>query len=166
MLADAGVELVEQPIAAANPAGLRRLTRLALLPVMADEALHGPDDAFALACDRAADVYALKIAQSGGLTEAARVAAIAQAARIDLYGGTMLEGAIGTIASAQLFSTFDTLAWGTELFGPLLLTEEILTQPLVYRDFMLHLPDGPGLGIEIDETKLARLRRDTTASRL
>jgi len=166
MLADAGVELVEQPISAANQVGLKRLMRLARLPVMADEALHGSDDAFALARDRSADVYALKIAQSGGLTGAARVAAIAQAAHIDLYGGTMLEGAVGTIASAQLFSTFDTLAWGTELFGPLLLTEELLTEPLVYRDFMLHLPDGPGLGIDIDESKLARLRRDTLASRI
>jgi catechol 1,2-dioxygenase len=117
---------------------------------MADEALHGPTDAFSLASQRAADVFALKIAQSGGLGGAAQVASIARAAGIGLYGGTMLEGAVGTIASAHVFSTFGEMAWGTELFGPLLLTEEILTTPLDYRDFALHLPRGAGLGIALD----------------
>src|SRR5690606_13562362 len=159
MLADAGVDLVEQPIAAQDKAGLKRLTEANILPVMADEALHGPHDALLIAREQAADVFALKINQSGGLRGAASVAAIAQAAHIDLYGGTMLEGAVGTMASAQLFSTFPVMAWGTELFGPLLLTEEILREPLSYRDFALHLPQGPGLGIEIDEEKIARLRR-------
>jgi muconate cycloisomerase len=160
-LADAGVTLIEQPVDAANHAGLKRLTDLAQVPVMADESLHGPHDAFALASLRAADAFAIKIAQSGGLTGAASVAAIARAAHIGLYGGTMLEGAVGTMASAQLFSTFDELKWGTELFGPLLLTEEILTEPLVYRDFALHLPQGAGLGITLDWERIERLRRDS-----
>jgi muconate cycloisomerase len=106
-------------------------------------------------------VFAVKIAQSGGLAGAAQVAAIAAAANIDLYGGTMLEGAVGTIASAQLFSTFGELKWGTELFGPLLLTEEILTEPLRYENFSLQLPQGPGLGITLDWNKIERLRRDS-----
>jgi muconate cycloisomerase len=158
--ADTGVSLVEQPIPSANHAGLKRLTDLARVPIMADEALHGPADAFALASTRCADVFAVKIAQSGGLLGAASVASIALAAHIDLYGGTMLEGAIGTIASAQLFSTFGSLKWGTELFGPLLLTEQILTEPLRYEDFSLHLPQGPGLGITLDWERIERLRRD------
>jgi muconate cycloisomerase len=41
----------------------------------------------------------------------------------------------------------------------LLLTEEILTEPLVYRDFMLQVPTGPGLGIQVDKDKLDSLRR-------
>lgn len=162
-LKDAGVDLVEQPISDDNNAGMRRLTLQAQLPIMADESLHGPFDAFTLAADHAAAVFAIKIAQSGGLTGAAHVAAIALAAGIDLYGGTMLEGGVGTIASAQLFATFPELAWGTELFGPLLLTEELLSAPLDYRDFQLHLPSAPGLGIALDEDKLARMRRDRTA---
>ncbi|CAM2151788.1 Muconate cycloisomerase 1-2 [Pararobbsia alpina] len=164
MLADAGVELVEQPIAAADRNGLKRLRDLGVVPVMADEALHGPVDAFALAQREASDVFAVKIAQSGGPRGAANVAAIANAAHIDLYGGTMLEGGVGTMASAQLFCTFASLAWGTELFGPLLLTEELLRDPLDYHDFMLHVPSRPGLGIELDEDKLARMRRDAASA--
>jgi len=52
------------------------------------------------------------------------------------------------------------LEWGTELFGPLLLTEEILAEPLDYSEFSLAVPIGPGLGIVVDEEWLARFRRD------
>lgn len=161
-LRDAGVDLIEQPIAATNVKGMAQLCRESAVAIMADESLHGPETAFELAREAAADVFAIKIAQSGGLFAAGRVAAIAQAAGIGLYGGTMLEGAVGTIASAQLFSTFTQLEWGTELFGPLLLTEDILVEPLDYSDFSLGLPTGPGLGIEIDEDRLAHFRRDRT----
>ncbi len=151
-LADAGCELVEQPVATA--AGLARLVRRFPVALMADESLQGPESAFEIAKHAGADVFAIKVEQSGGLFQAQRVAAIADAAGIGLYGGTMLEGAVGTIASAQLFSTFVNLQWGTELFGPLLLTEEILATPLTYADFELTVPAEPGLGIALDEDRV------------
>jgi muconate cycloisomerase len=157
-LADAGCELVEQPVASA--AALARLMRRFPVALMADEILQGPDTAFEIAKQHGADVFAIKIEQNGGLFAAQRVAAIADAAGIELYGGTMLEGAFSTIASAQLFATFENLQWGTELFGPLLITEEVLTKPLDYSDFELTVPDGPGLGIELDEAAVARFTRN------
>jgi muconate cycloisomerase len=166
LLHDAGVDLVEQPVALRNIRGLARLARETSLAIMADEALSGPETAFQLAQSAAADVFALKIAQSGGLFATVKVAAIAEAAGIDLYGGTMLEAGVGTAASAHVFATFPKLAWGTELFGPLLLTEEILTEPLDYADFSLGVPTGPGLGVALDEDKIALFRRDRTAPTL
>src|SRR3546814_1885180 len=76
---------------------------------MADESLHGPRSAFDLAKVAGVDVFAVKTEQSGGLYAAQRVAAIADAAGIELYGGTMLEGAVGTIAAAHVFATFANL---------------------------------------------------------
>src|SRR5690554_4532079 len=160
-LADAGCELVEQPVATA--AALARLVRRFPTALMADESLHGPRSAFELAKVAGADVFAVKVEQSGGLYAAQQVAAIADAAGIELYGGTMLEGAVGTIASAHAFATFANLQWGTELFGPLLLTEEILQTPLDYSDFHLTVPDGPGLGIALDEDRVQFFRRDRAA---
>jgi muconate cycloisomerase len=157
-LEDVGCDLVEQPVE--NPAAMARLALRFAIPIMADESLQGPEAAFALARADAADVFAVKIAQSGGLYAASRVAAIAGAASIGLYGGTMLEGTIGTAASAQLFSTFPKLAWGTELFGPLLMTEEIMSEPLRYRDFELVVPTGPGLGVALDEERVRFFQRD------
>lgn len=157
-LADAGCELVEQPVASAS--ALARLVRRFPIALMADESLMGPETAFDIARHHGADVFAIKLEQSGGAFNALRVAAIADAAGIGLYGGTMLEGAIGTIISAHAFSTVAQLQWGTELFGPLLLTEEILTEPLDYSDFELAIPAGPGLGLTLDEDRLARFTRD------
>ncbi|WP_313696912.1 muconate/chloromuconate family cycloisomerase [Achromobacter sp.] len=157
-LADAGCELVEQPVASA--AALARLMRRFPVALMADEVLQGPDTAFEIASQHGADVFAIKIEQNGGLFAAQRVAAIADAAGIELYGGTMLEGAVSTVASAHLFATFAHLQWGTELFGPLLITEEILAQPLDYSDFELTVPAGPGLGIELDDARIKRFTRD------
>ncbi|MEO2038903.1 MAG: muconate/chloromuconate family cycloisomerase [Martelella sp.] len=157
-LADAGCELVEQPVATAS--GLARLVRRFPIALMADETLTGPESAFELARVHGADVFAVKLEQSGGAFNALRVAAIADAAGIGLYGGTMLEGAVGTIIAAHAFATFANLQWGTELFGPLLLTEEILAEPLEYSDFSLAIPDGPGLGITLDDDRVAFFARD------
>ena len=82
---------------------------------------------------------------------------------IGLYGGTMLEGSIGTLASAHAFATLERLDWHSELFGPLLLTEDILVEPPTYRDFQLLLPQGPGLGVSLDEDRLAHFRRDRSS---
>jgi len=157
-LEDAGCDLAEQPVE--SPAALARLASRFAIPIMADESLQGPETAFALARIGAANVFNVKIAQSGGLYAASRVAAIADAASIGLYGGTMLEGMIGTVAGAQLFSTFPKLAWGTELFGPLLMTEEITAEPLQYQNFELVVPTRPGLGVALDEDRLRFFQRD------
>lgn len=157
-LADAGCELVEQPVA--QTAALRRLVRRWPVALMADESLTGPESAFEIARLQGADVFAVKLEQSGGAFNALRVAAIADAAGIGLYGGTMLEGAVGTVVSAHAFACFANLQWGTELFGPLLLTEEILAEPLEYGEFELTVPAGPGLGVALDEDRLAFFARD------
>lgn len=160
-LADAGCDLVEQPIDRHNRAGMARLTARSPIPIMADEALQGPATAYDLATQAACDVFSVKIEQAGGLSAAKRVVAIAQAAGIACYGGTMLEAGVGSVASAHLFSTIESLPFGTELFGPLLLTEEIFEVPLRYRDFTLEVPAGPGLGISLDDDRIAFLRRDS-----
>ncbi|AOA57917.1 muconate/chloromuconate family cycloisomerase [Acinetobacter larvae] len=159
MLQDGGIDLIEQPCAIENIDAMQRLTRKFDIAIMADEALTGPHSAYQLAKRNAASVFAVKVAQSGGLSAACEVGKIARLAGIDLYGGTMLEGPVGTIAAAHAFATFGQLAYATELFGPLLLTEQILTTPLQYRDFELHIPRSPGLGIRLDENKIDQFRR-------
>ena len=159
-LQDAGCELVEQPVPARERRAMAELSRSYEIAVMADEALNGPEDALAVVNANAADVFAVKVAQSGGLKRAADVIAIGQAAGLGLYGGTMLETGIGTAAALQLFATVETLHWGTEFFGPLLLTEDILAAPIAYRDFCVEIPQGNGIGSALDPDKIAFFRRD------
>ena len=98
--------------------------------------------------------FALKIAKAGGLRGALALARMAQASGIGLYGGTMLEGTIGTAASLHAWAALSSLQWGTEMFGPLLLKDDIVTEGLRYHDFGVDLPLGPGLGITLDEDRL------------
>jgi muconate cycloisomerase len=162
-----GVDLIEQPIARTNRMGLKRLADRFDVPIMADESLDGPEDAFDLAREGAADVFALKISKAGGLYATLRAAAIGDAAGIDLYGGTMLEGSVGSIAAAHAFAACPQLRWGCELFGPLLLKDDVVVSRPIYRDFELCLPQTAGLGVTLDEDKVDFYRRNkqrTTAA--
>lgn len=159
-LQDAGIDLVEQPLVKSDFDGLARLTAYFEVPIMADEAVATVQDAFKLAKIHAASVFALKISKSGGLSNIQRQAAIAQGAGISLYGGTMLEGTIGTLATAHLCATLPNLDWGTELFGPLLLTDDIVKKSMIYRNNALEIPEGPGLGVELDMNKIEKYKRN------
>ncbi|MDH5825927.1 muconate/chloromuconate family cycloisomerase [Sphingobacterium faecium] len=158
-LQDAGIDLIEQPLVKTNFDGLARLTAYFEVPIMADEAVQTTQDAFKLAKIHGASVFALKIAKSGGLTNIQKQAAIAQASGIALYGGTMLEGTIGSLATAHLCATLPNLDWGTELFGPLLLTDDIVKKPIVYQNYSLEIPEGSGLGVELDMNKIEKFKR-------
>ena len=114
------------------------------VPVMADESLRTPSDALRLVKLRAADVFSLKISKSGGLRYSQAIADVAAAAGVLCHGGTAIDGPIGTAATLHLACAMPGVTYGTELFGPLLMREELLTEPLRYADGQLHLPNGPG----------------------
>ncbi|WP_061797336.1 muconate cycloisomerase family protein [Serratia ficaria] len=157
-LQDIGIDLVEQPVALWDRAALTRLSRRFTLPILADEAVADAHDGYALAAGGFTGAYALKIAKAGGPAQALKLAQVAQAAGVALYGGTMLEGTLGTVASLHAWSTLK-LDWGSEMFGPLLLKDDVVTAPLRFADGQVSLPSGPGLGIDIDEDKLRFYRR-------
>jgi muconate cycloisomerase len=158
-LVEAGVELIEQPVAAEDIEGLAAINAALPIPVMADESLRTPRDAYRLARLGAADIYSLKTTKSGGLRNTRVIADVAAAADIPCHGGTAIEGPIGTVASLHLMCALPGVTFGSELFGPLLMREELLTEPLEYRDGHLHLPTGPGLGVTLDPDAVAAFTR-------
>lgn len=158
-LAEGGVDLIEQPVPGPQFEWLAEINAALPIPVMADESLRTPTDALRLTRLRAADVFSLKTTKSGGLRHTRAIAEIAAAAGIPCHGGTSIEGPIGTVASLHLACASPAVTWGSELFGPLLMREELLTEPLRYTDGELHLPEGPGLGVELDPAAVARLTR-------
>jgi muconate cycloisomerase len=158
---DAGVTLIEQPVAKWNVEALKTLTASLgdRASIMADETVCTPQDAMLLAREKACHVFSLKVAKHGGLLRTRAVADIAEAADIGWYGGTMLETSLGSAASAHVFSTLGTQHHGCELFGPQLLVDDIVTERMPVVDFELQLPDGPGFGVEIDLERLERFDR-------
>lgn len=158
-LAAAGVELIEQPVPGPEYEWLAEINAALPIPVMADESLRTPTDAVRLVKTRGADVFSLKTTKSGGLRRTAAITAIAAAAGVPCHGGTSIEGPIGTAASLQLACALPGVTAGSELFGPLLMSEQLLATPLRYADGHLHLPDGPGVGVELDPAAVARFTR-------
>ena len=130
-LAAMGVDLIEQPVSAHDNAALVRLSQQIETAILADEAVATAYDGYQLAQQGFTGAYALKIAKAGGPNSVLALARVAQAAGIGLYGGTMLEGTVGTVASLHAWSTLP-LQWGTEMFGPLLLKDDIVSVPLAF----------------------------------
>ena len=166
-LIDAGVTLIEQPVAKWNLAALQTLSQTLgdRAHLMADESVCTLQDAMQLARSQASQVFSLKVAKHGGLLRTAQVAAVAEAADIGWYGGTMLETSIGSAASAHVFSTLGPQHHGCELFGPQLLVDDVVSERMVIRDFELQLPDGPGFGLTVEPSQLDRFDRARTGLR-
>jgi muconate cycloisomerase len=159
MLADIGVTLIEQPLPAWNILGMARLRTRSTVPLMADECVFSTHDMLDVVRAGAADVVSLKLVKHGGLLAMRDVASVAQAAGIGLYGGCLLESSIGAAAHLQVFAGLRDLAWGCEHFGPQILTGDLVTEPLHFEDFHIHLPTGPGIGVTLDQEKLRRYAR-------
>jgi muconate cycloisomerase len=159
VLAELGVRLVEQPLPAWNLVGMARLRARSTVPLMADECVFSAHDMLDVVRTGAADVVSLKLVKHGGLLATRNVAAVAEAAGIGLYGGCLLESSIGAAAHLQVFGGLRELAWGCEHFGPQILVDDLVEQPLRFADFRIHLPAGPGLGVTLDQEKLRRYAR-------
>jgi muconate cycloisomerase len=127
---------------------------------MADESVFNSREAFIGAQMRIADVFSLKIMKSGGLRRALNVAAIARSAGIGVYGGCMFETGIAHAAGAHLMAALPELGLGCEFYmATYYLIEDILSEPFPVRNGYVHVPSGPGLGVDVDA---ARLEKHTT----
>ena len=127
--------------------------------LLADECVFDAHDMLAVAHAAAADAVSLKLVKHAGLLGVRKVAAVAEAAGVGLYGGCLLESSVGAAAHLQVFATFRELAWGCEHFGPQILTGEYVAEPLRFEDFHVHLPQEPGIGVVLDEDKLRHYAR-------
>jgi len=158
VLAGAGVAIAEQLVPDWNLEAMSRLTGSTRAWVMADESVRSLSDAVAVAQLHAADAIAVKVPKLGGIAAARDVAAVARGAGLRCYGGGTMETSIGTSAAAQVFGTFPELV-GSDLIGPIMRTEDIVTEPLTIQDGRLPIPNGPGLGVELDEEAIRRFAR-------
>jgi muconate cycloisomerase len=59
-----------------------------------------------------------------------------------------------------VFASLRALDWGCEHFGPQILTGDLVTEPLRFEDFHVHLPVRPGLRVTLDEARLRRYARE------
>jgi muconate cycloisomerase len=96
---------------------------------------------------------------SGGLNHARKLFTLADALTAQTLIGTTQELSIGTAAQAHLGAAMPNLHWPCDPTGPHLYQEDVVRERVRYEEGFLIVPDGPGLGVQIDETQLRALRR-------
>jgi L-alanine-DL-glutamate epimerase-like enolase superfamily enzyme len=141
MLQSYGVELIEQPLPAEDHAGLRELTRVSPIPIIADESCRTSGDVVRLAgCVHGINI---KLAKCGSLLEARRMVDLARQHGLQVMLGCMVESTLGIAAAAQLAPLADYL----DLDGAALLADDPFTGPGIEADGTVRLNSEPGLGV-------------------
>jgi len=148
------LELVEQPCAVDDLAGMAQIRKSVHTPIAADESVGGPQQAAQVIAASAADVLVIKPMMAGGLRRARAIIVQAQLAGLQALVTTTIDAGVGVAAALHLAATLPTplacgLATGSLLVG------DLLVQPIVVRNGALDVPDQPGLGVCIDERQVA-----------
>jgi len=104
-LAEQGVEMIEQPVAANDIEGLRFVRKRSRLPVFADESCLVASDVAKLT--GAVDGINIKLAKCGSLREALRMVHAARALDMQVMAGCMIESSLGISAIAQISPLLD-----------------------------------------------------------
>lgn len=158
-----GLELLEQPCEAWDLPGMAQVRAAVSIPIEADESCFGPHDAEAVVRAEAADVLNIKIAKAGGLTNALRIAAIAEDAGLACVLGTGFGTGVKIAAKLHLAAAMRAFTGAVEftelgLHGPLLegQMDRALALPLD-EDGCLPVPPGPGLGVVLDEEQVREM---------
>ena len=159
-----GILLCEQPLAGAEM--LARVARRIDVPVMADESAWTARDILELDRLDAAECFSCYVTKPGGLWRARQQAELAASLGMYCDIGGSIEMGIGNAANLHLGVSLERAilpgvcpvttpkgAAGPEVAGIYYL-DDIVAEPFRFADGRVICPDGPGLGIEVDEDKL------------
>jgi muconate cycloisomerase len=159
-----GIFLCEQPVAGAR--GLAEVARRVDVPIMADESAWTVHDILELHELEAATTWACYVTKPGGLHRARQQAELASALGFSCDIGGSIEMGVGNAANLHLGAALER-AWipsvcpvtrvagesGPEIAG-VYYRDDIVTTSFRFEDGRVLVPEGPGLGIEVDEEKL------------
>ena len=143
------IELVEQPVPRFDFEGLKFVTAHSSVPIMADESCWDSKDALQLVSQRAVDLINIKLMKCGGLYEAKKITAIAEAAGVEVMLGCMAEeSGIGVTAAASLGAALKNIT-RADLDATFSLKELPYEGGFTVKDTRhLILSPDPGLGIK------------------
>jgi muconate cycloisomerase len=167
-LAEAGADLVEQPAVGLDY--MAEVTAASRIPIVADESCWDIHDALDLVERRGADCISIYLAKAGGFVGARKVAAIAEARRIACDVNGSIESAIGNAANVHFALAMPavTLPAVIPISAPAgahpyavagrYYEDDVIDAPFAVKEGALLPLDAPGLGIAVNEAKLAQFR--------
>jgi muconate cycloisomerase len=146
------IRCFEQPVRSEDWMGMHRAREKSPFPVAIDEGCFSSFDVARMAALDAADLVVLKVPKSGGVTNCAKSAVVAEAHGLGLLGSGLTDAGISLIAAVHLYSTLDLLL-PAELNGPQFLTH-LMAEGIEMDGVTVTVPDKPGLGIEVPEERV------------
>jgi muconate cycloisomerase len=148
---------VEQPLAYDDVEGLKKLARSTKVPIGVDEGIHSFADITTSARAGAGGV-SLKLIKLGGITAAVEAGKLCQRLGLSVnIAAKIAESSISSAAALHLACAVPKADWGVSLTH-FYLAEDIVRRPLPLAGGMVALPEGPGLGVEVDEATVERFR--------
>lgn len=156
------IDAAEQPVALWDLEGMAKLSRAVAIPIMADESVSSLHSLLEVIRRGAASVVQTKIAKNGGLHQVRKLWHLAESAGMRIFPGNHPSTSIATASVAHLCA-----AWPTPLMEGVFavgvsgaLATDIVQVPIVPEDGQIRVPEGPGLGVELDEDRIRHLRVD------
>jgi muconate cycloisomerase len=154
----AGLCFLEQPVPASDVAGMAAVARACTVPILADEGIFTARDVLAHAREGAARIVSVKLLKAGGFTGALRAIHAAETVRLPLHlTGKVAESSIGAAALVHLAVAVRNLEYGVGITNHYL-REDLVAEPIRPAGGHVRVPEGPGLGITVDEDRLRRFR--------
>ncbi len=143
---DLDIDLIEQPVPAADFAGMQACTAVSSIPILADESVFTPADAVSVIEGRAADIINIKLMKCGGIYEALKICGIAESYNVECMVGCMLESKVAVSAAAH-FAAAKSNVTRVDLDGPSLLKEDPYEGGPEFDGPFIRLNETPGTGI-------------------
>ncbi|MCH8063578.1 MAG: enolase, partial [Chloroflexi bacterium] len=158
-LRGSAIEAVEQPVPAADLAGMCRVREESGLAVVADESLITVEDARRLVDKRACDVFNVRVSKCGGLLASVEIAEVAAAAGLDVQVGAQVgETSLLSAAGRHLAAWLPSVRYVEGSFGTHLLREDVTAHPVIFgQGGRADLLTGDGLGVDVDDDSVHRL---------
>jgi L-Ala-D/L-Glu epimerase len=149
-LSDLNIEHCEEPVQAGNIIDQARLTAASPIPIMADESVFNHKDAYKVLSQHAAHMINIKLGKAGGICNAMKVAAVAQAADVYCQTGSFSESRLGISALVHFDMAWDHIIFH-DLDSPLMMSEDPIIGGMTYhKDWQVTVDDTPGHGAEYD----------------
>lgn len=153
-----GITMLEQPVPGNDLDGLEFVNKNTRIPICADESFR-PDYLAEIARRRAADIVNLKVNREGGLLHAKKAAALIEIHGIEGICGSVIHSALNDAACAHLFASTPSIVYNESGKAPAWHDEDIVTG-FEAEGGVVKVPEGPGLGVEVNEEAVHKFRLD------
>jgi L-alanine-DL-glutamate epimerase-like enolase superfamily enzyme len=154
-LRDVGLQHFEQPLSQHDIVGHAALAQRTSIPLCADESLQTLQDAFNILREDAASAMVLKLIKNGGMYRCAEIVSLCRAVGVPCFMSSGTDMSLGVAALMHSYAAIPGIEGALETAEEM--SDDVASNPVKWGPVM-KVPEGPGLGIDVDEKQIAKYR--------